>query len=252
MQEYLNGSEPLIENSKLKWLTIHDLQLNPEAWISFHQDQDDETSRQVQGPAGAVFRATQWTSTPGVSSSGALSSYVGNALSDAQIALAKVYDEAVAGSDETAAQRAQDYYVAAYIPTEIQTWAASGSATLDTSAFNLKCDGDAMSHLNKGIVGIRLGYQSYPVVGPAPPSHRVHRRRGIIMTDFINHGVGPEDADLCTPVGYLGNDVRGIRLTNCNDVRGVDAEDLAPGEGGHLINNQNIKTSTVDSSDLDD
>jgi len=252
MHEYLNGSEPLIENSKLRWLDIHNLELNPEAWISFHQDQDDGSSRQVQGPAGAVFRATKWTSSPSTSTGTNLDGYVGNALSDAQIALAQVYDAAVEGSDETAQQRAEDYFVAAYVPQEIRDWAASGSSTLDTSAFNLKCDGDAMSHLNKGIVGIRLGYQSYPVVGPAPPSHREHRRRGVVMRNFTNHGVGPEDADLCTPGDYLGNDVRGIRLTNCNDVRGVDAEDLAPGAGGHLINSQYHTTSSYDSSDLAD
>jgi len=273
MKEYLNGSEPLITRTKIRWVVIHDLKLKPEAWISLHKFQDDGTTKQVQGPAGAVFRFTHWEATPG-------GAYQGNILSDAQIAVAMVADAAATGTSDEARQRAADYYPGAYIPTEVQTWAAAAAGSLDTSDTNtwkIKCNGDAMSHHNKGIVGIRLGYQDQPNMGPistnidAPAkaaqgkywAQRVvamwpengnynddygtaaARRRGIILRDFTNSGEGPErtsGASSCTPTKYKGNDVRGFRLTNCIDVRGVDVDNLVPGEGGEHVNYEQHET----------
>jgi len=234
IEEYLNGTEPLISGTRIRWMDIRDFGLNPEAWISLHQDQSDGSSRQVQGPAGAVFRATHWEGESG--------EYVGNALSDAHIAIATMYDAAINGDDETAQQRAADYFVAAYVPQEIRDWAESGTSTLDYSQFNLKCDGDAMSHFNKGVVGIRLGYQENPRMGPRPHAWRDHRRRGIVIRSLTNHGVAAENPDLCEPVGYQGNDVRATRLTNCVDVRGVDIGNFVPGVGGTIANSENFET----------
>jgi len=210
--------------------TITGLELNPEAWISFHKD-----GRQVQGPAAAVFRATHWKDASGA--------YVGNSLSDAQIAVYKVLEAAQAGGDDAAAQRAEEYYNASFIPQEIQDWAAGTVSTLNTDAFDKKCDGDAMSHKNKGIVGIRLGYQLNPQMGPIPPPGREHRRRGIVISNLVNRGVGPEDASLCVPPdNYKGNDVRATRLTNCIDSRGILITGMTAGVGGKTIQSEDHQT----------
>jgi hypothetical protein len=195
-----------VAGAKLKNINVHDLEIMPEAWISLHRG-----GKQVQGPAGAVFRATQL--------SGWSYRYIGNALSDAQIAVGHVVKKAEQiakkkGAENSAEyQRVKQYYEAAFLPDDVLNWAANTEtifASLDLGKFQLKCDGDAMSHHNKGAVGLRLEYLKAPELA------------GITVRNLRNHGGPAEDEYVCKARGYKGNDVHGVKVTNCIDVKWSD------------------------------
>jgi hypothetical protein len=215
MEEFTSTNQTMIVNTKIHDVKIKNLQLKPQAWISLHKnDTVSGKVRQVQGPAGAVFRATQLKGSNG--------GYVGDSLSDAMIAVNMVLKKAEESGDDEAVQRAQQYFGASFIPDEIHEWAASGSAPLDYTQFELKCSGDAMSHFNKGIVGVRLEYQDSPDL------------QRVSIDDLHNFGEGPEDISLCSDPAYKGNDVRALRLTN-SIMMGVDVGALTAGEGGETL-----------------
>lgn len=216
MKEFKENNFSIIEEVKLRGVEIFDLTLAPEAWISLHQGE-----HQVQGPAGAVFRATALGGTNG--------EYVGNALSDAMVAVGHLLDSPEASGNNSAAQRATLYYSAAFIPKEILAWAAGTSAKLDLSKFTLKCEGDAMSHFNKGVVGLRLEYLKSPVL------------QRINIHNLQNFGGPAENEAMCKAEDYKGNDVRAMKITN-TQLTNFRADKLVPGHNGKTIAIDDTKT----------
>jgi hypothetical protein len=122
-------------------------------------------------------------------------------------------------------QRLAQLYNASFVPKDIQDWAA-GDDALDLTNFQLKCDGDAMSHFNKGAMALRMEYLESPVL------------REIVIRNIKNHGGPMEDAEKCDVPYYLGNDARGTAITNCVNVQWNDrttATGLIAGHGGNAV-----------------
>jgi hypothetical protein len=180
----------------------------------FKKEKKGSQSKQVQGPAGAVFRATKlaensW-SPIGPRGETGQNRYEGNALSDAQVAVGHVIKFANLGSNLKASQinAVNQYFVGAYMAEEIFEWTASNASNsnLDLGKFNLKCNGDAMSHHNKGIMGLRLEFLERP------------RLSQITVKNLHNSGGLAEDPCLCAEYAYQGNDAYGVRITNSKQV----------------------------------
>lgn len=223
LEEFLETNNSLIEDIKIENVLISGLVVEPQAWISLRQGR-----RQVQGPAGAVFRATQLNGSQG--------EYFGNPLSDAMIAvghvLRKVTDtecNSTGYRHRVACERVHDYFKGAFIPKEILDWAASGHSKLDFSKFDLACQGDAMSHHNKGVVGLRLEYLQSPSFS------------NISIGNLRNAGGPPENESMCKAPGYIGNDVRAVKITNCRGLKNsegkwpsqiIGSRNLSPGHKG--------------------
>lgn len=213
----------MVSGVEIKRVEVKDLEVTPQAWISLHRD-----GIQVQGPAGAVFRATELADEDG--------KYLGNSLADAQIAIAQVLKTSwnlwnQSRDDphlQTVLQRLEQYYNASFVDDPIFSWAAWEEEQLDLEAYVLACQGDAMSHFNKGAIGIRLDYLSEP------------KLKDLRVKNIVNSGGPMEDADLCEAEDYMGNDVYGIKMTNCVHVNWKDrpsrefADGLQAGEGGGI------------------
>jgi len=197
----------LVTGLDIKRVKIKTLKLRVESWFSFNHPASptgDETKRQVQGPAGAVFRAHQ----SDIKNPSTLA-YVGNSISDAQIAVQQVLNKADTISNETMRARAAQYYDAAYIPDDVLKWTSRKISALDYSLFSINCNGDAMSHANKGIVGLRLEFVKDPKV------------EHVWVGELQNFGavlVDPTPSNQCadvTATTYKGNDVRGLSVRRC-------------------------------------
>jgi len=234
-------------------VNIHDLELVVESWISLHQAVQDADyvgptpTRQVQGPAGAVFRATH-LACYNATATRVKGAYKGNSMSDAWIAVGAVLQNAsdwdkyakatlqttaAATAEQTAEaseadiiyQRLAQYYNASFIPKDIRDWAA-GNYSLDYYKFKTKCDGDAMSHFNKGAMGVRLEYLESPVL------------REVTIRNIKNLGGPFENETMCSVPSYVGNDARGTVITNCVNVQWNDrsiSTGLIAGYGGNAI-----------------
>lgn len=206
----------LVTNLDIKKVRIYDLKLRVESWFSFNhpaQPTDDQTKKQVQGPAGAVFRAHQ----SDIKDPSTLE-YVGNSISDAQVAVQQVLKEAdTITTNETMRARAAQYYDAAYIPDDVLSWTSHEVKALDYNLFSINCNGDAMSHANKGIVGLRLEFVKDPKV------------EKVWVGTLENFGAvleHPSTSNQCadvTATTYKGNDVRGLSVRRC---RGCDSDKL--------------------------
>jgi len=192
-------ADAMVGPAKIKNVRIHDLKLAV--------DQVTRTvigdGPQVMGPAGDVIQLPQiWNKDT--------YAYVGNPLSDAQVALAVLKD---AVSSWKAAQpitwsEAKYYFGNVNVPMEVQDWA--GGKLSSNEAFKdslvkekaFKCDGDAMTHHNKGAVGLRLEFQDGLDIS------------NVKIESLMN--VGKKDAEpYCDAQQYIGNDVRGVHLTHC-------------------------------------
>eukprot|EP00415_Alexandrium_ostenfeldii_P000085 UN0085 len=67
------------------------------------------------------------------------------------------------------------------------------------------CNGDSMSHSNKGVVAMRLGFQEMVSI------------TNVTISDLSNMGV-PNGAPYCVIEGYKGTDVRGISFAHMADM----------------------------------
>jgi len=112
---------------------------------------------QVMGPAGDVFQMNMvWNKDT--------HDYQGNALSDAQVAMQVLLTSTSSSSSSITQEEAKYYFGATNIPKMVLDWVAgeTSGATFKSDlvqAGAFKCDGDAMSHHNKGVVGLRLEFQ---------------------------------------------------------------------------------------------
>jgi len=149
-------------------------------------------------------------------------SYTGTSFSDAQIAVGVLRKQVItAGTPETTTKF---YFGSSHIPDKIQSWAAGAlncsqttemvqSLTSGTGDMKFLCNKDAMGHVNKGVVGMRLGFQeSISVVN-------------VTIADLINEGT-KNAAPFCTvtDVTYQGLDVRGVSLAHIKDLHDFEVK----------------------------
>jgi len=198
----------------LKNIHIHDLKLAA--------DQITRTvigrGPQLMGPAGDVFQLTRlWNKDT--------YAYVGHTLSDAQVAMAVLKSAIIARFNTNSSTfksmqhlvtEAKYFFGAVNIPAAIRDWAAGEWSESQTKAWkdslvkdgSFKCDGDAMSHHNKGVVGLRLEFQAMATMSN-------------IKIDSLEN-TGKHDAKHCKVAGYKGGDVRGVAVRhNKNFQEGV-------------------------------
>merc|ERR1712217_711942 len=112
--------------------------------------------KQVMGSAGDVFDTGHNV---------ADGKYVGNSLSDAQLAVGAFKDALIQMSSSSMPQidaNALAYYFGGvHVPRQILNWASNSTLhTLTSGGMSFSCNMDAMSHVNKGAVGLRIAYVS--------------------------------------------------------------------------------------------
>jgi hypothetical protein len=205
-----DADDVMVGPANLKNVRIHDLKLAA-----------DQVTRvvigdgpQLMGPAGDVFQLTQLWDKENYA-------YVGNPLSDAQVALAALKD---AVSEWSVVQPitwadAQYYFGKVNLPKDVQDWAAGRLSSSEVEAWRaslmkegaFKCDGDAMSHHNKGVVGLRLEFQDEVEAA------------NVKIESLIN--VGKTDAaPYCRARNYKGNNVLGLHVSHCKNLQKAGIE----------------------------
>jgi len=157
----------------------------------------------VMGPAGDLFQFFRLRNNSG--------HYVGNVLSDAQIALGGMKREEVASgpSGDESVESFERYifekYGATNIPEAVVTW-STGAISFEemnqTISAEPVCEKDAMNHHNKGVIGLRIEQYS---------SVNLHN----IKTERLENVGQQSEVVHCTDDDstYKGNDARGITLT---------------------------------------
>jgi len=200
-----------VRDVRLDHIYIHDL--------SNKVDQVTQTfidGRAVMGMAGDVFQVLKaWDPK-------SCFSYVGNSFWDSQIAVGKLRKAArVAGVPP---DTISFYFGGSHIPQPILDWAGGGMSCKATTAWvqalssgtgssKFTCNVDAMAHINKGAVGMRLGFQA---------DVRVHR---VVIENIDNRGVANAAPYCVVEDGtYQGADVRGVALAHMKKLRRIDVE----------------------------
>jgi len=206
------------EHSKgvlLEDVTIHDLVARPEQWTRTWLD-----GQQVMGPAGDVFHLTQGLADDGLS-------YKGNLLMDAQLAVGALKHDVTSMS--ISPEEVSYYFGGIHVPGTVLEWAAGTRSDFVANLANdnaFECFGDAMSHVNKGVVGLRLAH--------VDQAQLVRVR----ISRLSNEGKDDADPKFCksVEVRYGGKDVFGAVLENSKDVVSeglqVDTETFSSTNGG--------------------
>mmetsp|Transcript_100929 Transcript_100929/g.325812 ORF Transcript_100929/g.325812 Transcript_100929/m.325812 type:complete len:747 (-) Transcript_100929:67-2307(-) len=212
-------------NVTLRNVKIHDLKLRAEQWTRLVLD-----GQQVMGPAGDVFRFMR--------NKNAEDHYVGNALADAQLAVG-AFKKALKARGVTEDEAAW-YFGGVHIPDSVLEWAAKGDAPWDRSLGTFECFGDAMSHVNKGVAGLRLEVVNGALL------------EGVEISGLSNTGGDDADSAFCSQETasqgrqYQGKDVRGAIFTNCLNVddSGLRVQDasLSSPNGGSIFASQTLTT----------
>lgn len=198
-----NPDEKMVGPVILKNIRVHDLKIDVDQWTRTVIGDGP----QLMGPAGDVFPLTKvWNKDT--------FEYVGNHLSDAQLAMGALKEAAASWKAVTPItwEDAKYFFGALNLPTAIQDWAAGSMSSSEVQAWKnslvkegaFKCDGDAMTHINKGVVGVRLEFQDGVKV------------ENVKVEGLIN--IGKEDAKWCKCSGYKGNDIRGVALVHVKNI----------------------------------
>lgn len=203
------AASKMVSGLSLKHVSVHDLALDVDQVTRLIFE-----GNQVMGPAGDVF---DWRI-----STDSDDRYIGNILSDAQLTVGafKKFLQAHEGLDQDDLAALGWYFGAVHIPDSILTWAGSGEAWSGPRDFS--CDGDAMSHANKGAVGLFL---SYLLDGTF---------ENVTVSNLSNLGKVDTSSERCVKVGYRGGDTRGVAIVNSPMVtpEGISVWNLAAGPGG--------------------
>jgi len=196
-RQKLDDEELFEDNITFKDVTIHDLSLKAEQWtrLIMPLKPGDPDWGQVMGPAGDVFRFMKTKNNA--------DQYTGNILSDAQVAVG-VFKSALSVAGETDEALAW-YFGAAWMPEPVIAWAAGNKSWVKEQS-TYGCSGDAMSHVNKGTMGIRLEAQ------------RNVNLINVKVNSLSNTGADDADSNFCTQETYQGKDVYGAVFTNCLNV----------------------------------
>jgi hypothetical protein len=203
-------------NITLANVNIHDLELNVDQWTRLVLG-----GKQVMGPAGDVFRFRQVINNLN-------GRYRGNPLSDAQIAVGHLKKKLLEKNIEP--DEVAWYFGGTHMPDEVLRWATGQDSWWDIHAegATFECFGDAMSHVNKGVVGLRLAYLKDAAMS------EVH------ISSLKNIGTMNEgEHDLCVKEPYQGMDVFGAVITNSEELSTagihVDEESLESKNGGQTV-----------------
>jgi hypothetical protein len=212
--ETLNSSHHS-EDVVLRGINIHDLAVRAEQWT-----RTVINGKQLMGPAGDVFRLTQ-------ASKNGSSSYKGNVFMDAQLAVGAIKNYAV--SEGISPDEASYYFGGAHMPDQVLGWASNSwsieeqvqwiQGLVQDNAF--ECFGDAMSHVNKGAVGMRMAHVYNSSL------------TNVNISSITNTGTDDADPRFCKslPSPYGGKNVYGLVIENSD----VDFDDSAMGIGGVRI-----------------
>jgi hypothetical protein len=195
--------------------TLRDVEINDLLVDTFQMTRILENGTQVMGPAGDVFA---WQT-----NSDANGDYVGNTLGDAQLALG-AFKKYLSGKVKSA--ELIYYFGASHIPDSVLSWAASWTPPpWNSSSFS--CMGDAMSHVNKGAVGLFLNHIE---AGGATFSN-------VKVSNIANIGTLDADPRECVQDDYSGLDSRGVMLVNSPGVKldGIQADSVTAGIGGKAM-----------------
>ncbi|CAE8641398.1 unnamed protein product [Polarella glacialis] len=153
--------------------------------------------------------------------------YVGTVLSDAQIAF-QVLRNHFAADSKMSSDDLFKYFGGVAVPPQIIDWAAAKKGKLSglftpgglgpsRPAFTLSCNEDAMAHVNKGAVGLRLEFVDGVALSDVtvsdieneghelnPICALVHSLQQAYMLETVGETMLDDD------MGYLGADARGI------------------------------------------
>jgi hypothetical protein len=209
------------EDAVLRHINIHDLAVRPEQWTRTIID-----GSQVMGPAGDVFRLTK------AFRSDTNFRYKGNLLMDAQLAVGamKKYCD-----DEGVSPEENSYYFGAvHVPEPVLQWASNTWEWREQKKWvedlrnteSFECFGDAMSHDNKGAVGLRLAHV-YNVT-----------LIDVNISYITNEGNDDADPSFCVGVDprYFGKDAYGAVFENSNVTYSL-------GPGGLQIDTATLKST---------
>lgn len=183
-------------------VTIKDLHLKSDEVVKMMVD-----GKPVLGPAGDVVQVARLR--------GANGAYEGNHLSNAQAHLASLKAQRV---DQTADAELFQLFGSTNVPEQVLSW-MRGESTWETASAGaaFACHGDAMSHFNKGVVGMRLEFVTDITVD------NVH------ISGLKNFGEKSPHDDLCQGLDndeYHGADVRGLSVGGGSEVSGGYTVDL--------------------------
>mmetsp|Transcript_49224 Transcript_49224/g.140879 ORF Transcript_49224/g.140879 Transcript_49224/m.140879 type:complete len:576 (+) Transcript_49224:28-1755(+) len=191
-----------VKDVVLKDILIHDLLVNVDQVTALAVD-----GKIIKGPAGDIVRVTEtWDPSD-------CFKYVGNSLSDAQIALGVLRRAVSIPYSPISKDVVKFYFGSSHTPTNIAAWASGEWSCEETAdwvqdllSHNPKrmnkfiCDGDAMRHINKGAVGLRLGFQEDVVVD------------NVTISNLGNTGTKNALPWCKLPGDYQGVDVRPVAL----------------------------------------
>jgi len=187
--------------SRLKLKT--DEVVHTKAYMGLNDD-GTQSWKPVMGPAGDVFQFFRVKDSS--------DNYVGNVLSNAQIALGRHHREAIAAGMDP--EELFDRFGGANIPAPVESWSL-GEITFEQmlqdigdgeNAGTHVCEKDAMNHHNKGVMGLRLEHYS-----------SVNLQN--VRTEHLENLGCQADIVHCTADDntYKGNDARCITMTSVTD-----------------------------------
>jgi len=198
----------VIENNKmvsglaLKRVQVHDLALDGLQVTRLMLD-----GNQVMGPAGDVF---DWRMNTDKNDR-----YIGNLLSDAQIAVG-VFKKFLQGRKQVANlddAALKWYFGGVHMPDKVIQWAEGRQRWSGGGEF--RCDGDSMSHINKGATGLFISYLQDGV-----------DIEKVQISNIVNEGGVDALHSRCVKDNYQGGDVRGVALVNSPAFRSMPVETL--------------------------
>lgn len=212
-----DGEDPhdkLEYNITLSYIKIHDLALKVEQVVVTNID-----GKNVMGPGGDIFQVLKCMDESNCYA------YVGNSFQDAQLAVGRLRTAAEeAGVD---ADKISFYFGSANVPKQVLKWAAGETTCAQTKKWfkrlsegtgdsKFTCNGDAMSHVNKGAIGLRLGFQADISV------------RKVAIENIRNEGDldAPPYCEVPAEI-YKGLDVRGVSLAHMQDLNRLDVYQAA-------------------------
>lgn len=174
------------------------------------------------GPAGDVVQVWRLQDTAG--------NYQGTALSDAQLKLAELKKQAQDSGES--AEIIFEKYGGTTLTENLQNWMRGiGSFSQAESGATYACNGDAMSHVNKGVVGLRVEFMKDVSL------------KNVTIRKLSNVGVRSAHFNKCDGPNapYLGNDVRGVSIGGGTELDlsggvpvGVTVEELS-GTGNNAV-----------------
>lgn len=183
----------------LSHVNIHGLAGKPVEVIGISADKEG-SSVQVD-PSGSIFQIVKSSDVPGI--------YTGNIVSDAQLTLAKMsikYEIQIGKMN---------------ITQDVIDWSTSGQSysILIDAGYKFKCNADAMNHVMKGVVAIRIDGVAYMFTKHI--KIRYVRNAGFLGSEsFCGHYVYSHDNQIRK--GYHGADVFAIILSCSNNVNFKD------------------------------